>query len=834
MTTRRFAIISLVLLLSAHAVACSDDGGGDETNNPVADAGPDAADNDTGSEDAGQDANDASDLDAGDPEDASDTSDVTDPSDTGDVTPDVEADAGDVTPDVEPDTGEDVGPPPVDDIDPTGGAWSTNYSMPGLQGPSGARGYVMAEDKASGGFYVGGIFDVAGGASATNIAHWDGTQWNTVGSISLAIDVHALATTANGDLYAGGEGGGGGGIGIGGSNTLEKWDGSSWSVFANIGGGFGTVVYDIEVLSDGRIAIGGQFGDVDGQLLDNLAVWDGTSWSMLGNGDAPNGAVRVIEERANGDICIGGDFADIGSLTVNRIACYDGTQWNALGSGMNSSVEELLDDGNTLLAAGTFSVTDTSGNSSIGIGRWDGTAWDGVAGGVQGGSVTGVRALAHGPNGELFVGGTFTSAGSGTGQVGASNIAVLDANGTWSALGSGIFNTAGFVLGAVVGPNDFLVDDVNGTLTVAGLFSIVGDKFSLNIGQWDIGGTDDTSWSKVVGQGEFAGADIAVVTLATAPDDTVYAAGRFKTIGGKQISSLAQLTNTGWQEVPGAISGDIAEIVFDSNGHAYMGGSFTVASSTQNISNLAIWDGVDWSGFSAAVPGQITAMAIDANDTLYVAAHAPNANTSTVYEWTGSAWQQLGDAFDDYVQTMQVLPGGDLYAAGSFDGDITATTTLSKIARWDGSAWVGVGGGINEFGRISASTVWDGKLVVVGQFDEVGSAAAGSIAIWDGSTWDTLGGGLPSRFPNGPPPTVMAVTSKANGLFVSGTFPQIDTVPAKYVAWWDGQDWHALGDGLSDFAQALTVSDYRLFVGGPFTEAGGHPSYHIGEWDYSP
>lgn len=832
MTTRRLAIISLALLMSAHAVACSDDGSNDAANNGgVVDAGPDTADNDTGSDDAGQDTDDASDIsrdaaDATDPDDAGDAADAHDPSDADDVAPDAQTDAG-------ADTGADAdaGPPPVDDRDPTGGFWSDDYSMPGLQGSSGARGYVLADDPGSDGFYVGGIFEVAGGATATNIAYWDGTQWNQVGSTPLAIDVHALEMDATGNLYAGGEGGGGGGIGIGGSNSVEEWDGTSWSTFASIGGGFGTVVYDIEELSDGRIVIGGQFGDVDGQLIDNLAVWDGASWSMLGAA-APTGAVQVIEERSNGDICIGGDFAGVGTVTASRIACYDGTEWHALGGGMNSTVYELLDDGSTLLAAGSFSVTDPNQNNTIGIGRWDGTAWHGVAGGVQGGSVTSVRALAHGPNGELYVGGTFTSVGPSSSPVGTSDIAVLDSSGNWSALGSGIYNTVGAVLGAVTGVNDFLVE--NDSLNVTGLFSIAGDKFSLNIGRWAMGGTDDTSWSKLVGPGEFAGADMAVVTLETAPDGTVYAAGRFSTIGGKQIGNLAQMTNGNWQEVPGGITGDIAEIVFDSAGRAYMGGSFMVVSSTQNINNLAIWDGSTWSKLSAPVPDAITAMAMDANDTLYVATGSSRGGSDpTVYQWTGTAWQKLGDSFDGLVQSLVVLPNGELYAGGGFDADVNGNT-LSGIARWDGTAWVQVDGGLNDTGRVSDMTAYNGNLVVVGQFNEVGGNSAGSIAIWDGTAWDTVSGGLPSRFPGGPPPTLMAVEAKANGFFVTGTFPSIDTVPAKHVAWWDGQDWHALGDGLSDFAQAMTIADHRLFVGGPFTKAGGHPSYHIGEWDYRP
>ncbi len=829
MKPRKLLVIALALLIGAFHVACSDDSTND-TDGEVADAGSDVDENDTDSGDEAQDGGDA----GGDAEfaDARDT----DATDAGDAErSDVGGEARDGG-DAEPDTGVDAGAdadadvPPVDDVDPTGGSWSADYSMPGLQGESGARGYVFADDP-NGGFYVGGIFDVAGRASASQVAHWDGTFWNAVGATPLPIKVHALTLSSTGELYAGGEEGGGGGIGIGGANSIERWDGTSWSTWAGVGSGVGTAVYDIEILSDGRIVVGGDFDSIEGQSTQNLAVFDGADWSVLGNGDAPSGAVRVIEELSDGRICIGGDFAEIGSLTVNRIACWDGAQWQALGAGLNSAVHALLEDGGDLLVGGFFSVTDSNGDSSSGVGRWDGAEWHGVAGGVQGGSVTSVRALKHGPSGELFVGGTFTSAGDASNAVAATNIAKLD-NGQWSALGSGAQNTVGMVLGAVTGVNDFLLDSANHSLLVTGLFSLAGDKFSLNIGRWQLGATDDTGWSKVVGPGEFAGADMAVVTLASGPDGTAYATGRFSTIGGKSIESIAEYSDFSWEGMPGHLSGDVADIVIDSTGTAYVGGSFTLATNSQNISNLAAWDGNSWSAVPGSPSEQVVSMAISPGDDLYVATSSGSGGDFTVQEWDGSAWQQLGAALDDNVTSMQVTPSGELYIGGQFDEDATGTA-LAGIARWDGAAWAEVSSGVDEMGYVRDMTIYDGKLLVVGKFDEVGGGqAAGSVALWDGTSWDSLGGGLPPRFPGGSAPTVLSVAAKANGFFVSGTFPNIDSQPVNYIAWWDGQDWHALGEGLSDFAQAMTIVDRQLIVGGVFTEAGAQPSYHIGVWSY--
>lgn len=830
MKTRRLAVIVLALSLSAQAVGCSDDGADNQPNHGVQDAGADVDGQDSGVADAEQDVADAADADEQtDASDATGGPDATDASDASEDGGDTSglADAGS---DAAADTGGDVGPTPMppDNLDPTGGSWSPDYSMAGLQGTTGSRGYVLAEDPNGAGFYVGGDFDVAGGAAASHIAHWTGSKWEAVGTSSLAVKVHALAVSAGGSIYAGGEGGGGG-IGIGGSNSIEKWDGSSWSTWVDIGGGFGTVVEDIEILSDGRIAVGGEFGTVDSQSVDNLAVFDGSGWTQLG-GVGPDGRVRDIVEMSDGRICIGGDFANVGQVTVNRIACWDGAQWQPLGNGMNSGVDVLLEDSGDLLAGGTFSVPDGNGGSSIGLGRWDGTSWKGIGGGVGGGSVTDVRSLAIGPSGELFVGGTFSNANGFSGGTAVSNIAMYDGS-QWHSLGSGVVNTIGFTGGGVVGPNDLLVDAEDGTLTATGLFSVVGDKFSLNIGQWQIGATDDTGWSKLVGTGEFAGADMAVVSLASGPYGTVYATGRFSTIGSRQIEGVARYRTNSWQPLPDELDGDVASIVFDSNGVAYFGGNFTVTTTSQTISNLAKFDGTSWSAMPAAVPGDVVALAMGPNDTLYAATSV--AGGYSVHEWSGSSWQQLGASFSRTVGAMAVLPNGDLYIGGQFDQDNNGTA-LAAVARWDGSDWADVGGGLGQMGYVSEMTVYDGKLLVVGHFGEVGGQTAGSVALWDGSTWDTLGGGLPPRFPNGPAPTVSAVVAKVDGFFVSGTFETVGSTAVNHIAWYDGQDWYALGDGIDDLGETMAISDHQLFVGGPFTTAGGQPSYHIGVWDYRP
>jgi len=68
------------------------------------------------------------------------------------------------------------------------------------------------------------------------------------------------------------------------------------------------------------------------------------------------------------------------------------------------------------------------------------------------------------------------------------------------------------------------------------------------------------------------------------------------------------------------------------------------------------------------------------------------------------------------------------------------TTVVNRLARWDGTAWVSVGGGTNE--RIISLLSLDGTLLAAGQFTTAGTIAAARVARWDGAAWSTLSTGM--------------------------------------------------------------------------------------------
>jgi len=106
---------------------------------------------------------------------------------------------------------------------------------------------------------------------------------------------------------------------------------------------------------------------------------------------------------------------------------------------------------------------------------------------------------------------------------------------------------------------------------------------------------------------------------------------------------------------------------------------------------------------------------------------------------------------------------------------------------WDNTIAL-AGGGLN--GAVTAMTVYDGKLIVAGEFTTVGGIPANHIAAWDGSSWSALGTSV-----NG---TIGAMTVFENKLVVAGAFSVAGGIAATNIAAWDGSNWSSMGEGISD------------------------------------
>jgi hypothetical protein len=182
-----------------------------------------------------------------------------------------------------------------------------------------------------------GSFTTAGGQSAKNIARWNGSEWEPLGS-GFEYNISALIVH-NGYLIAGGEG------------ILSRWNGSEWHT---MGGGN---VHTLAIHEGDLYAAG---------YINGAAVsrWNGLTWQSVGTteGYATSFSIHA------GNLIAGGESPNTLGEGTNHIARWDGLAWQSIGSGMNGSIIALTVHDGDLIAAGSF--TTAGGQKANNIARW--------------------------------------------------------------------------------------------------------------------------------------------------------------------------------------------------------------------------------------------------------------------------------------------------------------------------------------------------------------------------------------------------------------------------------------------------------------------------------
>jgi hypothetical protein len=310
----------------------------------------------------------------------------------------------------------------------------------GGMGPVGFGTAVLALAVHNEQLVAGGMFTTAGGMVCNNIASWDGSSWQPLGSgmgppgnVSTGPpDVSALIVY-NGQLVAGGVFTTAGGVAC---SAVASWDGSSWHPLGSGMGTTGAYAASVTALTvfNGQLVAGGLFTTAGGTACNCIASWNGSNWQPLGTGmgSSSGGYPNVVALGVyNGELVAGGSFTTAGGVTCNGIASWNGSSWQPLASGMNDDVIALIVYNEQLVAGGFF--TTAGGVTCNYIASWDGSSWHPLGGGMGGdqSQAASVYALSV-SSGQLVAGGTFATAGG----VACSHIATWNGS-SWQPLGSG-------------------------------------------------------------------------------------------------------------------------------------------------------------------------------------------------------------------------------------------------------------------------------------------------------------------------------------------------------------------------------------------------------------
>ena len=668
-----------------------------------------------------------------------------------------------------------------------------------------------------------------GGMIVNHVASWNGAEerWHPLG---LGTDDKVFAATTRGtDLF------------IGGwfknlSNPddthlkekyIARWDGKLWS---ELGGGVNGLVYAIAT-TDTDLYAGGAFTKAGGLPANHMARWDGEKWHPLGQG--LNGSVYAIAIDGK-NVYAGGYFFRAGGLPASHVAKWDGTRWSHLSVGPNNWVHSLVMLDGELYAGGLFTKVDTMDANYIA--KWNGSRWSRVGSGTD----YWIMALvAH--EGALYAGGYFTNAGGKP----ASHIAKWDGK-QWSEVGGGVDG------------NVYALASGTGKLYAGGEMRRAGGGLVDRVASWDGkawaplgGGVDDWVWAIAPAPQAAAG--------TTAPPDDVFVGGWFLAARNKteQLLDTRHIArwdtkSEQWAALGGGTDGTVYAIDFG-NDRIYAGGDFKTAFNSDfskvAANNIAAWDGQAWNPLGGGFNGVVYDIAFNtADDSLYAVgwftkaynfleadgpqpaagAETTEIEANRVARWTGSKWEPLNGGVNNRAYAV-MLDGDKVYVAGDFSmaGDVVTYRTVS----WSGGQWQRFGPEWNN--RVYALEKSQAGIFVGGMFSSGGKTSRSAyFSFYDGSGWPDTGVNL-----NNWVHTVKVIGDDfyVGGWFDWATNPDGTVVKAERIAKWDGTTWSALGTGVSGtiIPSVYTIEniDGQIYAGGNFLAAGKASSRYVARWD---
>jgi hypothetical protein len=420
-------------------------------------------------------------------------------------------------------------------------------------------------------------------------------------------------------------------------------------------------------------------------------------------------------------------------------------------------------DFTTLGATSRSHLAAVSGIDATGAGNPDVQSWSPAADGP-------VSALALGPGGAVFAGGSFTHAGGGahTG-VAALSLASDQADPSWDA-------------GLAAGDALALASD-GGSLFVGGTFRSAHAVDRRGLYALNPDGGIDAAWHPDAGCSP-APCSAAVRTLLADGSD-LYAGGDFTSVGGQPRAHLAALDGT---------SGDVRAFAPDPDGPVlalaksvslFVGGAFShigPPSAREARADIAAVDPATGS------PSAFGTGNLGANDV----ARSLDASCSAVY--VGGSFTSIGGqprnriaALDpasgvatawnpDADSTVLALDreGETVFTGGNFS--IIGGQPRQKLAALD--ATTGKAGRFNPSGdgTVRAIAMLDGALYAGGSFAVIGDASRNRLAALDPLTGDAT-----PWNPNADA-AVYALSSAGGALIAGGAFRQVGTAPVQGVA----------------------------------------------------
>jgi len=330
-------------------------------------------------------------------------------------------------------------------------------------------------------------------------------------------------------------------------------------------------------------------------------------------------------------------------------------------------------------------------------------------------------------------------------------------------------------------------------------------------------------------------------------DNKIYFAGGFLSVNGntdhKNIVRYDREANL-WEGLPGidyTHNMFIRCMVSDENGNMYVGGDFNTIGGVPagRVARFNVHEGrwyslidktfKDDDQMRGPLSGGVYAIHL-LDDYVYIGGWTFN-NDDPAYRYIRrfnvqtKKWESVGagigfvDGNSAKVSAFASDPDGNLYVGGTFT--LAGGQTVSNIAKWDGTNWSDVSGGLN--GSV-ASLVWhNDTLYVAGSFTKAGNVYSQGIIAYHGNQWISMNNGV-----NGIAQSV--VVDKDGTLYIGGFFETrfSDDLAMNSAAVWKNNQWEPLGLGLSQSStqgvNAMLADGSNIYCAGAFYKPIGNTS----------
>ena len=502
-------------------------------------------------------------------------------------------------------------------------------------------------------------------------------------------------------------------------------DGSYDASFNTTIGATTGIIYDVCEQADRKIIIVGSFTKYNGITVNRIAriLPNGAIDTTFNTGIGTTSNITNVEILSDGKIVLSGNFTTFNGIPSNKIVKLfpDGRVDESfnIGTGFNDDVNamSIQSDGKVLLGGKFTSYNEILTNRIIRInedGSLDSTFLSGS--GFNGGAV---QVIKTDTSGNIMIGGSFTGFYNGT-EV--NRVCILNRDGT-------IRTDLDFGSGPATASVLALENDAEGSWYVGGSFSVFDGLNQGRLAKINPGGEYDTAYLSAG-----IGLDNSVYKVIPLENKQTMVFGNFKKFNGIQASRIVRLSEDGTYDesfnlMQSGANNLIKTAVLQPDGKIILGGNFTKYNETacNRIIRILSDGSVDQtfnigSGFNS----QVYALATQSDGKIIAAGSFTNyngaANPATrivrlLPDGTRDLSFNVGHGADGIIEVILIQPDGKILVGGrfnSFNGySVARLVRLNSDGSIDSSFNIGTGFDNYIYAMALQS---DGKIIVGGSF----------------------------------------------------------------------------------------------------------------------